>query len=189
METYTDALGRSGLNPRSLIASACGVLIFFSAPLAANAQSRSDSVGVLVEAAHVAIDSMASTATVYLDPRPELREDSLAILTFDALEESGHEVYGQPGIPPRDVWLLSSGEIRAGDEGTEISAQFRAFGDKLGGLNAYSYVMTFRAECDERGCELGRWLHMGHGDGHMSADCWDDFFTRTKEARKRCRGL
>lgn len=176
------------MRSRSLVAPGL-VLLLTVGPLTANAQSRADSVRLLVQAALVAVDSMAPAMTILLDPRPEFREDPLSILVFDALSGSGYEEYKEPGIPPRDVWLLSPGGFWGGKEGTQASARFRAFGRREGRLNSYSYSMTFRVECHEGACVLGHWLSQEHGDGHLSSECWEDFFSRTDEGRKECYGF
>ena len=177
----------SGWKPGRVMVSTL-LLVLSSVPLAANGQSKADSVELLVQAALVAVDSMASAVTIFLDPRPELRRDSLRILAFEALKGVGYEDYGEPGIPPRDVWLISPGTIREWNDSIRVSARFRAFGSIGYHLNSYSYAMTFHVEDDEGGFVLGHWLSREHGDGHVSAKCWEDFYARTAEERKACYG-
>lgn len=177
------------MNSRSLVASAFGVWTMMVLPLTANAQSTADSVGILVQAAQVAANRFASGATVLLDPRPELRADSLAILAFEALQRSGLEVYAAPGIPSGDVWLLSVGTMSGSEQDSGATAILSNFRRRQGFLNFSTNVFIFHVDCMDSGCVLGDSWSGPHGDGHIRAECWEDYFARSPEGRHGCFGF
>lgn len=81
--------------------------------------------------------------TILLDPSPELREDSLGILAFAALKRVGYEEYREPGIPPRDVRLLSPGTIGEETAMCQRSAgRISAQGRQTHGRRAKAYLVN-----------------------------------------------
>ena len=151
------------------------------------AQETADSVRVQVEAAVALLHGDRSPRTLWLDPRPELLASALDSLTFEALHRSGFQVYREPGIPTSGVGLLSSGAFRSGEDGSELWMRVTYFGSRTTFLNVYSYRYIFQVTCTGKGCVLGEELTPFHGDGHVSDDCWDDYFGRTAEERRDCR--
>lgn len=85
---------------------------------------------------------------------------------------------------PGTIRLDARAELRAS---VLASLTFEAL-LKAGFLNTYSYRYIFRVTCGDDACILGEPLTRIHGDGHVSGDCWDDFFIRTVTERKACRG-
>jgi hypothetical protein len=143
-------------------------------------------VEVQIQAAREALRTGGSGWEVFLDPRPELREDSVISLAYDRFVSEGFPVYDRPGIPGFDVRLLQFGGAREYPSRIQVSATLEGFLSRDSFLNRKGDIHIFRVDCDEKGCALGDLFVRLHADGSVSPECWADYFARSEEERRGC---
>lgn len=180
-----------------LAAALLTLLVLFFPRGGARGQSIPDLAEVQVQAALQVIQEDESGWDVFLDPRPELRTDSVASLVFDSLASTGFPVYDRPDIPGPGVWLLSFWRVepeektgeRGPEEGPTVSVGLQAFHPWSPGslfIDMYRNGWHFRVICGEGECTLGEPTGLSHADGSIRTECREDYFARSAEERKGC---
>ncbi|MEK9500300.1 hypothetical protein [Gaopeijia maritima] len=160
-------------------------LLLWLCPSVAQAQTRADSIDMLVRAVVELAGPPDDEDPRFLDPRAASEGSDIDRAAFEALEALGFEAWDEGGVRPGIEWWRT-GRIGHHEGSTVVTASSWGYRGGDGTLNTHIHTMMYRVENSHGGMVLHRDGIGAIGDGYIAPECVDDYFTRTEDRRGAC---